>query len=380
MAVIRKSFIVFFTLLLTGHSAFSQKKNFVIRTMDWGYKIVQGDSANPKKKYYFVVPIVSYKPETRWMLGLSFAHYFRAKKDDPFTRPSVIRVNFTYTQNNQWSVRPQFEIFTADNKYNLRGLFQYTKFLENYWGIGNGVPESNKELYTFNQYKANAKVTRLIRKGIYAGVQFNYEKLYNIGTVANSMMKASGVNGVNGYESLGAGPMISFDNRDHIYFPKKGHFVDVSTAVYNKAYGSSSNFTNITVDARKYISLWKENVLALQLYGNFNEGTVPFRLMGTVGSDSYMRGYYFGRYRDDHMIAAQAEFRKQIWGPVSMVLFGGAGNVANTINGLSDKVKPTYGFGVRFLAIPREKINMRFDYGRGLNGIEGIYLTLNEAF
>jgi hypothetical protein len=39
-----------------------------------------------------------------------------------------------------------------------------------------------------------------------------------------------------------------------------------------------------------------------------------------------------------------------------------------------------YGIGVRMLAIPREKINMRLDYGRGINGIEGIYITLNEAF
>lgn len=375
-----RSFVFVCIFLLGALNASAQKKNFVVRTMDWGYKIVQGDSANPKKRYYFIVPIVSYKPETRWMLGLSVAHYFRAKKDDPLTRPSVVRVNFTYTQNNQWSVRPQFEVFTADNKYNLRGAFQYTKFIENYWGIGNTASESSKELYSFNQYKASAKVTRLISKGVYAGLQLNYERMYNVGNIENSPMKSSGVNGVSGYESLGAGPVVTFDTRDHIYFPRKGHFIDISSAIYHKAVGSSSNFTNLTIDARKYIDLWKEDVLAFQLYGNFNDGTVPYRLMGTMGSESYMRGYYFGRYRDHHLLAAQAELRKHIWGPLGFAVFGGAGNVGRSVADLSSRVKPMYGLGLRFMAIPREKINMRIDYGRGLNGIEGIYLTLNEAF
>ena len=368
------------TFILCYTTAFAQQKNFVLRTMDWGYKFVQGDSAKPKKKYLFIVPIVSYKPETRWQLGISASHFFRAKNNDSITRPSVLRLNVSYTQNNQLSVRPMFEVFTINNKYSLRGLLQYSNFIENYWGIGNNTPESNKELYSFNQYKVNIKATRLVKKGIYLGLQLDYENLFNIKHEAGSLAPTSGVTGINGYHYFGIGPVFTLDNRNQIYFPTRGHIVDVATSIKNKQAGSSSTFSNITVDARKYISLWNENVLALQAYASFNSGDVPYRAMGTLGNESYFRGYYFGRYRDKQELSMQAELRKQIWGPVGMVAFAGLGNVADLPKNLHQNVKPMYGIGLRVKAIPREKINFRIDYARGYNGLQAFYVTLNEAF
>jgi hypothetical protein len=102
--------------------------------------------------------------------------------------------------------------------------------------------------------------------------------------------------------------------------------------------------------------------------------------MGTLGNESYFRGYYFGRYRDKHEVSLQAELRKQIWGPLSMVAFGGLGNVASTPEKLNKFIKPMYGLGLRIKAIPREKINFRLDYARGNNGLQAFYVTLNEAF
>jgi outer membrane protein assembly factor BamA len=372
--------VLIVALLLCYTSMFAQQKNFVLRTLDWGYKIVQGDSAKPKKKYLFIVPIVSYKPETRWQLGVSTSHFFRAKNNDSITRPSVIRLNVSYTQNNQLSIRPMFEVFTTGNKYSLRGILQYSNFIENYWGIGNNTQESNKELYSFNQYKANIKATRLIKKGIYLGLQVDYEKLYNIKHESASLMALSNVNGVNGYHYFGLGPVFTFDNRNQIYFPTKGHIVDVSAAIRNKNVGSSSTFSNFTIDARKYFGLWNDNVLALQAYGSFNDGDVPYRAMGTLGNESYFRGYYYGRYRDKHELSIQAELRKQIWGPVGMVAFGGMGNVASSPEKLNQFIKPMYGIGLRVKAIPREKINFRIDYARGHHGLQAFYVTLNEAF
>lgn len=349
--------------------------------MDWGYKLVQGDSAHPRKRYFFVVPIFSYKPETRWQVGLSFSHYFRAKnQSDSTTRPSVVRLNTSYTQNNQFSIRPMFEVFTTGNRFSIRGQLQFTQFAENYWGIGNQSAEANKEHYSFSQYKANLKVSRLIRKKIYAGLLINFEELYNLKYQEGSYMPVSGVNGIRGYHSLGIGPVLTYDSRNHVYFPTKGHFIDLSAAWYNRNLGSSSNFQNFTLDARTYWGLWNDNVLAAQCYATFNSSGVPYRLMGALGSDSYMRGYYQGRYRDLHALTIQAEFRKQVWGPVGLVVFGGAGNVASSLNQLHYYVKPMYGAGLRVKAIPREKVNMRVDYALGEKGTSAFYITINEAF
>ncbi len=39
-----------------------------------------------------------------------------------------------------------------------------------------------------------------------------------------------------------------------------------------------------------------------------------------------------------------------------------------------------YGAGLRIMAIPREKINMRFDVAFGNKNSQTFYVTLNEAF
>ena len=47
--------------LLCYTTSFAQQNNFVMRTINWGYKIVQGDSAKPKKKCFFIYRLLLYK-------------------------------------------------------------------------------------------------------------------------------------------------------------------------------------------------------------------------------------------------------------------------------------------------------------------------------
>ena len=374
-------YITAFALLnFSVSNSFGQQKNFVLRTMDWAYKLVEGDSASPKKKYIFVIPILSYKPETRWQAGVNVSYFFKAGKKDSLTRLSAIRTNFTITQNKQYTIRPFFDVFTNRNKYNFRGHYQFTDFIEYYWGIGNQTSEDSRELYSFQQHRANIKALRLVSKGLYVGLQFNIENTYNLGYSLNSAMKTSSVTGIAGYAEAGIGPAVSFDTRNHVFYPTKGHFIDVSAVFYQKNMGSNHNFSSLILDARKYIGLGGEQVVALQAYGHFNQGDVPYRMMGTIGNESYFRGYYFGRFRDIHAATVQAEWRKPVWGPLSLVLFAGTGNVSAKINGLTNRIKPMFGGGFRVKAIPREKVNVRLDYAWGEKEIRAFYITLNEAF
>ena len=377
--VVGKKMVLLLLFGMMQCMAFAQQKNFILRTMDWGYKLVQGDSTNPKKKYFFVIPIVSYKPETRWQAGVSLAHFFKASQDS-ITRTSVVRVNTIFTQNKQSSVRPFFDVFFKENKYNLRGFYQYTDFVEYYWGIGNRVTDQTKESYSFTQHKVAIKATKLIGHNVYAGFQYNLERLTNLRFVQENGLSNAEVIGNKGYFESGFGPVLSYDSRNHIYFPTKGSFIDASISLYRPGIGSEHNFTNLTLDARKYVGLWGENVLAIQGLLQYNTAQTPFRMMGTLGSESYFRGYYFGRYRDLQAATFQAELRKHVWGPLSLTLFAGAGNVAPTLNQLNRYVKPMYGIGIRMKAIPREKVNMRLDYAWGEKGISALYITLNEAF
>jgi len=369
---------------LLAVNSFAQQKNFVDKTLDWTYKIVQGDSAHPHTKYFFPIPFLSYKPETRWILGLSLTQLFRSKNNDSITRPSAVRLNISESQNQQFSIRTFGEVFTNKNKFDLNGLVQYTNFVEYFWNKGIQSQDVS-ELYYFKMVKVNLKGSYQFFPNFYAGVQYNFENMFDLNYSANTpkeIMKNSGEPGTSQYGSLssGAGFVVEYDDRNNVFFPTKGQDIELSNCLYNSILGSSYNFHNITLDARKYVGLWKENVLAIQAFANINNGNVPFRLMGTLGSDSYMRGYYSGRYRDNCAMAFQTELRKTIWGPVAIVVFGGFGTVSPDVSGMTSNLKPDYGAGLRLRAVPREKFNIRIDYGMGIDGNAAFYITMGEAF
>jgi outer membrane protein assembly factor BamA len=378
----RQLFLTASILFLMVANSFAQQKNFVDKTLDWSYKIIQGDSSHPHTKYFFPIPFLSYKPETRWILGVSLTQLFRSKNNDSITRPSAIRLNTSYSQNDQFSIRTFGEVYTNRNKFDLNGLVQYTNFVENFWFKGIQSPDVY-QTYFFKLVKINFKGSYQLLPNFYCGIQYNLENMFDLKySSGNINMKNSGELGTqsNGSISSGAGFVIEYDNRNNVFFPTKGQDIELSNCLYNSVFGSGYNFHNITLDARKYIALWKENVLAIQAFANVNSGNVPFRLIGTLGSDSYMRGYYNGRFRDNCAMAFQAELRKTIWGPISIVAFGGFGTVSSDVNGLTSNLKPNYGGGLRIKAVPKEKFNIRIDYGMGIDGASAFYVTMGEAF
>ena len=93
-----------------------------------------------------------------------------------------------------------------------------------------------------------------------------------------------------------------------------------------------------------------------------------------------MRGYYLGRYRDQHAAALQAEYRTYVWKRFGFVAFVGFGDVAKKLNRFALKdFKTSVGFGLRFAIDPKEKINFRFDIAFGHDS-SAFYITATEAF
>ncbi len=377
--------ILLFILLLGfvfPKEIYAQKKSKFERLVDYYYSIVEGDSSKPRDHYYFALPIWAISPETGIKLGVSLGYMFRAGKDST-TRPSLIRLNSSYTELHQFNIRPSADVFFNKNEYNLKAQYVYNDFNEYFWGVGNQTPKyylGNKDLYDFKQHKVNLRFTKQIITNLYLGPQVLYERIYDVNFKDGSPSPGSGISGINGYEVFGAGLALAFDNRSHIYYPLNGAYLEISNYYYFKSNISSHSFHGLTFDMRKYFQLWKENVLAIQGYGSLNYQDVPYRQMGTMGGEMFMRGYYNGRYREKHLVTVQAEIRKTIWGPFGMVVFGGIGNVGKNEMELLENIKPNYGFGIRGMSIRREHINARLDFGFGSKGINGFYFTLAEAF
>ena len=93
-----------------------------------------------------------------------------------------------------------------------------------------------------------------------------------------------------------------------------------------------------------------------------------------------MRGLYTGMYRDRKYLASQIELRIPVWKRLGLVTFLGCGEIGSRFKDYNlSLAKYSYGAGLRFSLVKRERVNLRFDYGIS-NSSNGWYITVTEAF
>ncbi len=156
--------------------------------------------------------------------------------------------------------------------------------------------------------------------------------------------------------------------------------VDGRALTFGRWLGSDYTYAKIKADLRTYIPVGASHALALQAYVQSAWGNVPFMALPMFGSDNTMRGYYAGRFRDKSLCVLQAEYRLPFFWKFGLVGFAGVGRVAPSLGRLAlSGLKPSAGWGLRFKVTP-EGANLRLDFGYGMNGSSGMYLTAGEAF
>jgi uncharacterized protein (DUF2141 family) len=327
-------------------------------------------------------PVFSYSPETSLLLGANVVRLFKFKGADSLTRTSYVDVFGAFTFNKQVITEQNYTLFSNREKYMFLGFTGFQRFPQYYYGIGNELPSSNKELVSYNQFRFEHLVLRNIYKKIFLGIGYRYVNIFDLTNKPNGIMATSQIDGYRGSVVSGIQTAVASDNRDNIYNTTKGHLVRVKATFNGTAVGSGYNFHTYEIDGRKFLKLFKNryDVLAFQAYGYFSSGNVPWNEMGALGSDMIMRGYYSGRYRNKNYLAMQAEYRLSFNKMYGMVVFAGTGEVAGEIKSFTlPGLKPNAGFGFRMNIDRKERLNLRLDVGFGKN-ISNLYFTVAEAF
>jgi uncharacterized protein (DUF2141 family) len=327
-------------------------------------------------------PVLGYTPETSVLLGANVIRLFKFKNADSLTRTSYADVFGALTFNKQVIIEQNYNIFTNSEKYLLIGFTGYQHFPQYYYGVGNNLPQENKVLVSYSDFRFEHLALKKIYKKLFAGIGYRYHQVFNVSSPANSVLNDS-VTGHNGSAASGVQFAILSDSRNNIFNTSKGHLIKIKATINPKFMGSRNEFQVIELDFRKFIKLFKQrnDVLALQAYGYFASGDVPWIEMGTLGNTMIMRGYYSGRYREKNYMAVQAEYRLSLNRTFGLVAFAGTGDVAKKMGDFNLwDLKPSFGFGARMRIDRIERLNLRLDYGFGNNGNHNFYFTIAEAF
>lgn len=326
------------------------------------------------------LPLVTYSPETSFGFGLSGQYLFRFPNDSA-NNLSVAGATFLYTLRKQIIVNPNWEFFFRENTWRVSGAFVYQKFPENFWGIGNDTRDADEESFTAQYLVFRNRATRQVVKHFHVGLQYRFEYAFHVEADSSGQLASGAIPGSEGYLASGAGIAAVYDSRDNSMFPFKGWFVVFSNHFYPTWLGSDMRFANFKIDARKYFNPFTSNVIAVQALFSFHAGQPPFKMQALLGGIETLRGYYMGRYRDNHLMAAQVEWRFPIWWRFIGVGFYGVGDVTHDFHDLSwGNLKHSIGGGIRFTLDAKERINLRFDAAFGLEGSRGFYFQIGEAF
>ena len=163
----------------------------------------------------------------------------------------------------------------------------------------------------------------------------------------------------------------------------KGAFIEFSTTFFGSYLGGQNQYQVYEFDARKYFTIQHQGqTLAFQLRGRFGINDIPYGEMSQPGTPFDLRGYTWGRYRDNSMLFGLAEYRYMFIkanneiSPHGVVFFAGAGTIGQYAADFNN-ILPCAGIGYRFEVQPR--MNLRIDYGFGVES-SGFYFNFNEAF
>ncbi|GAB3841929.1 BamA/TamA family outer membrane protein [Hymenobacter jeollabukensis] len=344
---------------------------------------------DPADKPSFIpAPVLFYEPETGAAAGVTFLPTWRHGRDTT-VRKSNGRFGGWYSQKKQLNLQLSHTIFTRQERYLVSGDILYYDYPIFFYGIGNDTDKNNESEISYKLLILQQRGLKSFRRHWFAGLTYRLTDARSIKADKPLDNKDDGVNQLLLLDERqrqhttvsGLGPALVHDGRDNILSTFHGHYLDLQALFNVKGLGSDYTFTRYTLDARHFQPVGSNRTIwASQLFGQFHNGTVPFRELGNLGGVSLLRGIYEGRFRDRQLIALQTELRHHLFWRINVAGFVGAGQVAQHVNDFGSKFNVAGGAGVRFQFNRRDRINIRLDYGVGSGGSSGLYFGVNEAF
>ena len=343
----------------------------------------QSDSSR-KNSHWIVVPIISRSIETDWTFGVGANYTFHtSRKKDTLTRTSSINFVGSYSLRKQFLLLLNGPVFFPGEHFILYNHYSYSYFPDRFWGLGNHSVQEQEEPYEFGQYYINLHGKRQLTKKLFLGLILDFQRVTDMHIRKDGLFDRQDVAGRKPYQVGGLGTSLSWDSRNYTFWPQKGQLISFTYHQYAPLFLSDYTFSTLMFDSRFFYTVLRRHVLAFQAYAQMNIGKeIPIRSLASLGGSEKMRGYFNGRFRDQHYFTVQSEYRFPLLKRVSGVGFWGWGDVAGKHSTTSFKnLKYSYGAGLRYAINKYEKLHLRFDYamGRG-KGNHGFYIQLGEAF
>ena len=342
--------------------------------------LAQGDTSAVRKVNTLVIPLAGYTPETGFGGGLSGIVQFKDPKSDSLTPYSTVQLTAGITTNGQWMVALPFDIYFNQRVHQITGELSAQKSKLRFFGVGHTAATQTDERFEALILRARMQYLKKLDAHLYLGGRWWYENYEVVQSEDGGLLADNRIAGSERHTSSGPGINLVVDDRDQIYYPEKGHYLELVVHDQRQHWGSDYNYLRYRLDARAFQRIGRRQILATMLFGDFIRGEAPYPQLPNIGSLKRMRGYYEGRYRDYQLSMLQMEDRIRVHRLFALSVFG---SIAYMNNAQFDLKEPGWhvagGLGLRYFWNPASRTTIRLDMALG-SGKPLFYLAVGEAF
>jgi surface antigen Omp85-like protein len=335
----------------------------------------------PKRAELVIAPIPIINPTIENGLAVLGGYLYRLDASDKTTPPSASGVLGFKTTNGSWGAAFVQSLHLSHDKFRLLGVGAYGDVNYAFYGIGQSAGDAGLSI-GLNQAGPAGMVEGLVHLGRrwYAGAR--YFALHM--AVTSPEIPIPGGPTLPGVDAdirtASLGPRVDFDSRDNPFYATRGTQLQSIIGLYGEGVGGHRSYQSYQGALNRYHAIGRRSVLAWHASGCGIAGDAPFYDLCLLGKAQDLRGYTLGQYRDRAMLAAQAEWRSELWWRFGATAFFGEGLVAPDFGSFTaDGLLPGGGVGLRFTVATQNHVNLRVDYAWGKNS-SALYMGVAEAF
>jgi hypothetical protein len=283
------------------------------------------------------------------------------------------------TSNDSWMVGGGQTLHLSGDRYRAIVAGGYANLFIEYFGIGTDAGDAGHSIQ-LNESGGAFVAEWLVRLHgpWYVGPRYRLLRIRTTADVSDSTVTLP----VDDFELRTAllGPHVERDTRDDMFYPTHGTLLEAEALFAGSGVGGQRTYQTYQASFSGYVQPGARQVIAGRINSCRATDAAPFYDLCLIGQYQDLRGYPAGQYRDRVLISGQAEYRLHVWWRFGVTMFGGLGEVANSLDSFtSDNVLPSGGAGLRFRLTSQNHINLRVDYAWGRNS-DALYITVGEAF
>lgn len=296
-------------------------------------------------------------------------------------RPWVTGGGAFYTDNGSKGAAVFQKAFLAQDRFRLAAGAGVGSVNVDFYGIGPAAGERGVSI-PINQKAgfAGGQALMQVAPHLYAGLQYRFIDMKTTIQAESALFPDLDIPSVElDTVSSALGLAGEYDTRDNEYQPTRGVYVTGAWLVADEAWGSDRDYSRAELRINGYRRLNDKTVLAWRASGCWAGDSAPFYDICNYGSQSDLRGYVSGQYRDRTLAAVQVELRRALFGRFGVVAFAGVGGVGQNFGDITDELLPSAGVGLRYEASRKYGVNVGIDYAVGEES-SAVYFRIGEAF